>query len=215
MQTGSTYEWGHTRRFNAYPEYFKKTFGGRVQKLSLDAGFNCPNRDGTKGSGGCTFCNNNAFNPAYCHPLKSISQQIGEGKAFHKKRYRTAQKYLAYFQAYSNTYDSMDVLKARYEEALESPGVIGLVIGTRPDAVNAGVLDYLKILAKDHYVVIEYGLESCYNATLERVNRGHTFEDSVRAIKMTASRGLRQGAHFIMGLPGETRKEILGQVKTI
>ena len=186
-----------------------------MQKLTLDAGFSCPNRDGTKGRGGCTFCNNNAFNPAYCEPSKSISQQIEEGIAFHRKRYKRAQQYLAYFQAYSNTYDSIDVLKSRYEEALQRPEVIGLVIGTRPDTVTAEVLDYLKNLAKDNYLIIEYGLESCYNATLERVNRGHAFEDSLKAIEMTASRGLRQGAHFIIGLPGETREEILGQMKII
>jgi radical SAM protein (TIGR01212 family) len=215
METPKTYKWGHSRRFNAYSEYFKKTFGERVQKLSLDAGFNCPNRDGMKGRGGCTFCNNNAFNPPYCHPSKTISRQIEEGMAFHRKRYRKAQKYLAYFQAYSNTYDSVFMLKSRYEEALENPAVVGLVIGTRPDTVSPEILDYLKILSEDHYVIIEYGLESTYNATLERVNRGHTFEDSIRAIEMTASRGLRQGAHFILGLPGETRGEMLGQVKTI
>ncbi len=215
MQQDFTYPWGHNRRFNAYAEYFRKTLGGRVQKLTLDAGFSCPNRDGTVGMGGCTFCNNNAFNPGYCLPSKSISDQIREGIAFHRKRYKRVQRFLAYFQAYTNTYDSLDVLRSRYEEALQVPGVIGLVIGTRPDAVTSGILDYLKSLAREHYIVIEYGVESCYNTTLERVNRGHTFEDSVRAIEMTASRGLHQGAHFIIGLPGETRDDILGQMKTI
>ena len=215
MQESKTYPWGHTRRFNSYPEYFKKTFGGRVQKLTLDAGFSCPNRDGNKGRGGCTFCNNNAFNPAYCRPEKSISQQIGEGIAFHRKRYRKAEQYLAYFQAYSNTYASLDVLRSRYEEALQQPGVVGLVIGTRPDTVSTEILDYLKTLSKKYYLIIEYGVESCNNATLDKVNRQHTFEDSLKAMEMTASRGLRQGAHFIIGLPGEGAREILGQMGTI
>ena len=210
-----TYAWGHHRRFNSYPEYFKKRFGGRVQKLSLVAGFTCPNRDGSKGRGGCTFCNNNAFNPAYCQPARSISDQIAEGITFHKKRYPRTVHYLAYFQAYSNTYADIGVLRERYEEALRHHEVIGMVIGTRPDAVDEGILDYIKGLSRDHYVVIEYGIESCFNTTLERVNRGHTFEDSLRALDMTASRGIRQGAHFILGLPGESPEDILAEMKII
>lgn len=210
-----TYSWGHQRRFNSYSEYFRKKFGGRVQKLTLDAGFTCPNRDGSKGRGGCTFCNNNAFNPSYCQPEKTISTQINEGIEFHRKRYRRADKYLAYFQAYSNTYAELDVLRERYEEALRRDEVIGLVIGTRPDAVNAEILDYIKTLVKDYFVIIEYGIESCYNTTLKRVNRGHSFEDSVRAIEMTASRGIRQGAHFIIGLPGESSEDVLAEMKII
>lgn len=212
---GRKYSWGHSRRFNSYPEFFKKKFGGRVQKLTLDAGFTCPNRDGSKGKGGCTFCNNNAFNPSYCQPSKSISSQIARGIEFHRKRYRRTQHYLAYFQAYSNTYESIDVLKERYEEALQQDEVIGLVIGTRPDTVDPEILDYIKTLADDYYVVIEYGIESCYNNTLKRVNRGHTFEDSLRAIDMTASREIRQGAHFILGLPGESTADILAEMKII
>ncbi len=210
-----TYPWGHQRRFNSYTEYFRKKFGERVQKLTLDAGFTCPNRDGSKGKGGCTFCNNNAFNPSYCQPEKSISTQIDEGIEFHRKRYRRTTKYLAYFQAYSNTYAGVDVLRKRYEEALRRDEVIGLVIGTRPDTVNLEILDYIKTLTKDHYVIIEYGIESCYNATLKRVNRGHTFEDSIRAIDMTASKGIRQGAHFIIGLPGESSEDVLAEMKII
>jgi radical SAM protein (TIGR01212 family) len=210
-----TYPWGHQRRFNSYPEYFRKKFGGRVQKLSLDAGFTCPNRDGSKGKGGCTFCNNNAFNPSYCRPSKSISAQIQEGIAFHRKRYRRTDQYLAYFQAYSNTYADIRVLRKRYEEALQRDEVIGLVIGTRPDTVDPEILDYIQSLTKHHYVVIEYGIESCYNATLQRVNRGHTFEDSLKALDMTAARGIRQGAHFIIGLPGESEEDILAAMKIV
>jgi len=209
------YSWGHSRRFNSYPEYFKRIFGERVQKLSIDAGFSCPNRDGTKGHGGCSFCNNDAFNPAYCQPSKSISQQIAEGMAFHRERYRKVKQYLAYFQAYSNTYDTLDVLRSKYGEALEQQGVVGLVIGTRPDTISVEILDYLEELSRDHYIIIEYGLESCRNETLERINRGHTWEDSMRALEMTADRGLRQGAHFIVGLPGEDRQHILDQAGII
>jgi radical SAM protein (TIGR01212 family) len=210
-----TYPWGHQRRFNSYTEYFKKRFGGRVQKLSIDAGFTCPNRDGTKGHGGCSFCNNNAFNPSYCEPVKPISKQIEEGIGFHRKRYPRTKGYLAYFQAYSNTYGPLDILRSRYEEALENPEVLGLVIGTRPDTVDGEILDYLAVLAEIYYVIVEYGIETCHNSTLERVNRGHSFEDSLRAVKMTAERGIRQGAHFIIGLPGESEADILSQAEII
>ncbi len=137
------YAWGHKRRFNSYPEYFKAHFGNRVQKLTVDAGFTCPNRDGSKGHGGCTFCNNNAFSPNYCTPSKSITQQLKEGIEFHKMRYRRVDKYLAYFQAYSNTYGPLDQLKKMYEEALAYPGIIGFIVGTRPDCINDELLSYL------------------------------------------------------------------------
>ncbi len=210
-----TYPWGHDRRFNAYSNYFKNLFGGRVQKVSIDAGFTCPNRDGTAGEGGCTFCNNDAFNPSYCTPNKSISSQIGHGIKFHKKRYRRSVGYLAYFQAYSNTYASLDRLKELYTEALSFPGIIGLVIGTRPDCVNEKILDYLSQLSKDAYVTVEYGVESCYDKTLERINRGHDFQTSVSAIKLTSERGIHTGAHFIFGLPGETREDMMKEAAMI
>jgi len=207
--------WRHTRRFNSYSGYFKKLFGSRVQKLAIDAGFTCPNRDGTKGRGGCTFCNNNAFNPSYCQPGKSLTEQLREGIEFHRKRYRGTHKYLAYFQAYSNTYDHLDRLKTIYEEALEYPDVVGLAIGTRPDCIWDELLDYLSQLSEQHYLIVEYGIESCQNSTLDKVNRGHTFEDSIKAIEMTAKRGIRQGAHFIVGLPGETESEIITGLKFV
>jgi len=203
------YPWGHQRRFNDYAGYFRKQFGERLQKVSIDAGFTCPNRDGTVGIGGCTYCNNNAFNPSYCSVEKTVTRQIQEGIAFHKKRYRRAVKYLAYFQAYSNTYAELPVLKSLYEEALAVEDVVGLVIGTRPDCVDDAILDYLAGLKNRVYVIVEYGIESCYNHTLERVNRGHTFEQTVRAIRETAARGIRTGGHLIFGLPGETREEML------
>jgi hypothetical protein len=211
----NNYPWGHERRFNAYSNYFRSIYGARVQKVSIDAGFTCPNRDGSKGTGGCTYCNNDAFNPSYCEPVNPVSQQIAEGIKFHKWRYNEAVSYLAYFQAYSNTYAPVDTLKKLYEEALAYPGVVGLIIGTRPDCIDDEKLEYIKKLSLEHYIAIEYGIESCYNKTLERINRGHSFEDAVRALEKTAALGINQGAHFIFGLPGETRNEMLEQSATI
>ena len=151
----NNYPWGHSRRYNSYSEYFRREFGTRVQKVTLDAGFTCPNRDGLKGIGGCTYCNNDAFNPSYCQPHKSITQQITEGIDFHKVRYRRAGNYLAYFQAYSNTYGSLEYLKSLYDEALSFPGISGLVIGTRPDCIDEQKLEYFARLAETHYVIID------------------------------------------------------------
>ena len=207
--------WGHNRRFNSYTEYFKKEFGERVQKVSIDAGFTCPNRDGSLAYGGCTYCNNDAFNPSYCHPDKPIKQQLEEGIEFHLKRYRRANKYLAYFQTYSNTFAPLEKLEKIYAEALSHPKVIGLVIGTRPDCINDEKLEYFNQLNKDHYLIIEYGIESCYNKTLEKINRQHTFEQSVEAIEKTASKGIKTGSHIIFGLPGESRQEMMDQVQIL
>ena len=211
----NSYFWNHHRRYNSYSEYFKKQFGTRVQKVTIDAGFTCPNRDGTKGTGGCTYCNNDAFNPSYCQPHKSITQQISEGIEFHQKRYRRAKNYLAYFQAYSNTYDTLDSLKSRYDEALSFPGVSGLVIGTRPDCIDDEKLEYFARLAEKHYVIIEYGIESCFNRTLEKINRGHTYEETADAIIRTARYGIHTGAHLIFGLPGETLEEMLSEAEIV
>jgi radical SAM protein (TIGR01212 family) len=211
----TSYPWGHSRRFNTFPEYMKARYGGRVQKLTIDAGFTCPNRDGSKGTGGCTFCNNDAFNPSYCMPEKSVSRQIREGIEFHKNRYRRAEKFIAYFQAYSNTYAPVEQLKQLYEEALTQPEVIGISIGTRPDCVNEEVLDYLAALNTKTNLTLEYGIESCYNRTLQAVNRGHSFEDSVKAIEMTRERGIHTGAHVILGLPGESREDMLAEASIL
>ncbi len=209
------YPWGHERRFNAYSNYFRSLYGARVQKVSIDAGFTCPNRDGTKGSGGCTYCLNDAFNPSYCVPSKSVTQQIEEGVEFHKWRYSEAVSYLAYFQAFSNTYAPLDKLKELYEEALSFNGVIGLIIGTRPDCIDEEKLAYIKELSQRCYVAVEYGIESCYNKTLKRINRGHSFEDAIRAVERTSELGINAGAHFIFGLPGESRAEMMNQVDII
>jgi len=203
------YPWNHHRRFNSYAEYFKKEFGGRVQKLAIDAGFTCPNRDGSKGFGGCIYCDNDAFNPSYCHPEKSIKKQIGEGIEFHANRYRRASQYLAYFQPYSNTYATLAELKTLYQQALAFPEILGLVIGTRPDCIDEEKLEYFAELSEKYYIMLEYGLESCYNRTLQRINRGHTFEDSVRALELTSQYKVKSGVHMIFGLPGESREEMI------
>lgn len=209
------YPWGDDRRFHSYAAHFRRLFGGRVQKLSVDAGFTCPNRDGTLSRGGCTFCDNGAFTPSYCTPAKSVAQQIDEGIEFHRRRYRTAARYLVYFQAYSNTYAPVERLEALYAEALSRPEVAGLVVGTRPDCVDDERLDLLASIARDRYVAVEYGIESTFDPTLAAINRGHDFACARRAVEATAARGLAVGAHFILGLPGETDEMLLAQAETI
>lgn len=203
------------KRYNSFVGYFKRKYGERLQKIVLDAGFTCPNRDGTAGRGGCTYCDNAAFHPSYSTPGKSLRRQLDEGIEFHKVRYRTTENYLAYFQAYSNTYAPLERLKQLYEEALSHPQVVGIVIGTRPDCVDEAKLDYLAELAEKHVVIVEYGIESCYDVTLRRINRGHGFETARRAVEMTAERGIDVGVHFILGLPGETRQMMLDACRMI
>ncbi len=210
-----SYPWGTERRLNTYSDYFRREFGSRVQKITIDAGFTCPNRDGTCGSGGCTFCNNKAFTPSYNKADKSISEQIERGMEFHRTRYRKASLYLAYFQSYSNTYADLSRLDSLYQEALDIPGIVGIVVGTRPDCVDQEKLDYFQELSRKCYVTLEYGIESVYNKTLERVNRGHDVEQTAWAIRETAARGIRVGGHIIVGLPGESREEILSSVKLL
>jgi len=215
MNEPTIYPWGNARRFNSYAEYFKKLFGSRVQKISVDAGFTCPNRDGSKGKDGCTFCNNDAFNPSYCQPQKSVTQQINEGIEFHRKRYRRAKNYLVYFQAYTNTYLPIALLENLYAEALGCDGVVGLVIGTRPDCINVDIIRLLQKLQQSAYIMLEFGVESVYDQTLVRVNRGHDFAQSVEAIEMASAAGLPCGGHFIFGLPGETRQQMLDSIEVI
>ena len=186
-----------------------------MQKVVVDAGFTCPNRDGTKGTGGCTYCNNDAFNPSYCNPVEPIHSQIAKGILFHQVRYRRASQYLVYFQPYSNTYAPLSKLKALYEEALDYPGVAGLVIGTRPDCIDEEKLDYLRELSQEHYIQVEYGIESCYDKTLIRINRQHDFALGEQVIRKTRQLGIKTGAHFIFGLPGESMEEMLGCAATI
>ena len=239
-------EYPDGRRYNSFVGYFKKRYGERLQKIVLDAGFTCPNRDGKVGRGGCTYCDNAAFHPAYSTAGKSLLRQLDEGIGFHKVRYRNTVHYLAYFQSFSNTYAPLERLKVLYEEALSHPDVVGIVIGTRPDCVDAEKLDYLSALAQGKVlkdwvrmmpdmsvepvlkqvsgatvaerplvemrtpvVIVEYGIESVYDSTLVRINRGHDFATARQAVEMTAARGLDVGAHFILGLPGETKEMML------
>lgn len=196
-------------RYLNYNQVLKAEFKERVQKISINAGFTCPNRDGSKGKGGCTYCNNQTFVPGYCKPIKSVSQQIDEGIDFFNKTKYKDQAYLAYFQSYTNTYDSLDKLEKVYGEALRHPRVKGIVVGTRPDCVNDAILDYFAEMAKHTYVMIEYGIESTKDSTLEFINRGHDYACAVQAINDTAARGIRTGAHLILGLPLEDRDTIL------
>lgn len=202
-------------RYNSYVGYFRKVYGERLQKIVVDAGFTCPNRDGRVGTGGCTYCNNAAFHPSYSTPDRSVTWQIEEGIAFHTRRYRKAAGYLAYFQPYSNTYASPERLRSVYAEALLHPQVRGIVVGTRPDCVDGPVLDLLEELSREHIVIVEYGIESCLDRTLRRINRGHDFACAQEAVRKTAERGIPVGAHFILGLPGESREDMLAMAGEI
>jgi radical SAM protein (TIGR01212 family) len=197
------------KRYNSYVGYFKEKYGERLQKIVVDAGFSCPNRDGSVSSGGCTYCDNKAFHPSYSTPDKSLMEQIDLGIEFHRKRYRNANRYLAYFQTYSNTYASLPKLRNLYEEVLSHPLVAGIVIGTRPDCMDSEILDYLSYLSRKKIVIVEYGVESIHDRTLKRINRGHTYSQSTDAILETARRGITQGAHFIFGLPGESLEDMM------
>ena len=203
------------KRYNTASGRYQRIYGERLQKLVIDAGFTCPNRDGTVEYGGCSYCDNAAFHPGYSIPGKSLLQQIDEGIEFHHRRYPKVNHYLAYFQSYSNTYASLEKLETLYGEALSHPSVVGLVIGTRPDCVDEEKLDYLSSLAGEKVIVVEYGIESCYDKTLLRINRGHDFETARKAVEMTAERGIDVGAHFILGLPGESREMLLDQCSVI
>ena len=199
-----------TPLYNEFTFFLKKYFSYKVQKISLNAGFTCPNRDGTKGLGGCTYCNNQTFNPEYCKTEKSVTRQLEEGKQFFAHKYPDM-KYLAYFQAYTNTYAELEGLKGKYEEALSVDGVVGLVIGTRPDCMPDPLLRYLEELNKHTFLLVEYGIETTRDVTLKRINRGHTYADTVETVNRTAACGILTGGHVILGLPGETHDEIIAQ----
>jgi len=203
------------KRYNDFSSFIRRKFNGRVQKVSINAGFTCPNKDGTKGVGGCTYCNNNTFNPDYCQPIKPIKQQIDEGIEFFSKKYKT-QQYLAYFQAFTNTYALLADLKKMYEEALLHEDVIGLVIATRPDSVKDEVLDYLQELAAaGNFIKLEFGLESTKNETLEVINRCQTHEEAIDAFSRAKGRGLHLGGHLILGLPGESKADMLEHARMV
>ena len=208
------YPWNGKRPWNDYTTYIRDTFGERVQKLSIDAGFTCPNRDGAKATKGCTYCNNNSFNPSYCKPIKSITQQLEEGVEFFSRKNKN-NRFLGYFQAYSNTYDSLTNLKKMYEEALSVEGVEGLVIGTRPDCIDEAKLDYLETLAKDYYISLEFGIETFNDDTLKAINRCQTAAETIEAFENSANRGIHLGGHMILGLPGENREMYIDHAKKV
>lgn len=202
-------------KYYSYKQFLQEHFGEPVLKLPIDAGFSCPNRDGTVGTGGCTYCLNEAFSPRYCSSEKDILQQIEDGITFHQKRGRKSNSYLAYFQAFSNTHASLARLKDLYETVLSHPKVKGLIIGTRPDCIDEEKLDYIASLKQHGFVSIEYGIESCYDRTLRRINRGHDFATAQQALAQTATKGIHIGTHFIIGLPGETPEDWLKSIGII
>ena len=202
------------RLYYDFATFLAKYFDGKVQKISVHAGFTCPNRDGSKGIGGCTYCNNQTFNPEYCKPQAGIRRQLEDGIAFFAHKYPTM-RYLAYFQAYTNTYGELEQLKTMYEEALSVEGVVGIVIGTRPDCMPETLLDYIEQLSRRTFVMVEYGIESANDSTLQRINRGHDFATAADAIRRTHERGILVGGHLILGLPGEDHDELMRQAGVI
>lgn len=197
------------KRYNDFSSFIRSTFGEKVKKVTINTGFTCPNRDGTKGYGGCSYCNNNSFSPDYGKTMISVTEQIDEGIRFFSRR-KKINKYLAYFQSYTNTYADIGLVKDLYTEAIEHPSIIGLVIGTRPDCINEEIIDFLSEIAKRYYVSLEFGVESTINRTLTNINRCHTYEETVSAYEMAKDNGIHLGAHIILGLPGESRSEMLG-----
>ncbi|MBQ2225012.1 MAG: TIGR01212 family radical SAM protein [Prevotella sp.] len=200
--------------YNDFSSWIRSKFDFRVQKISIDAGMTCPNRDGKISRGGCIYCDNRTFNPSYCHKHDSITEQLNAGKTFFERKY-PEMKYLAYFQAFTNTYAPLDKLKSYYEEALAVDDVVGLVIGTRPDCVSEELLNYLAELSKRTFVLVEYGIESANDDTLKRINRGHDFACCRKAVEETHKRGILVGGHIILGLPGEDAAESIRQAEII
>ncbi len=213
MSEEHTFAWGTIRRFNDYSSFIKNKFGGRVQKISVNVGLTCPNRDGTKGTGGCIYCDNTAFTPAYCNAADNISEQLRKGREFFSRKYPDM-RYIAYFQSYTNTYAPVETLEALYREAVGN-GIAGLIIGTRPDCINGGLLDMLARINQIVPVAVELGMESTADRTLELINRHHTWADSVKAAEMCANHGLQTGAHLILGLPGETEADFLEHARRV
>ncbi len=196
------------RRYNAFGQYMKRLYRTPVYKVNVDAGFTCPNRDGTVATGGCIYCNNDSFRPSACTSTASLREQINKGIPYLRSRYG-AEKFIVYFQPYTNTYASVEVLDRLYREALDNPGVVGLAIGTRPDCVDEEKIALLETLGREHFVLVEYGLQSVYDATLTFINRGHDYACFKHALAMTVNRGIHVGAHLILGFPTETMEEML------
>ncbi len=200
--------------YRDFGTWIRQQFPYRVQKLSVDAGFTCPNRDGHISTGGCTFCDNRTFSPSFCDRQKSVAEQLERGKAFFARKYPTM-KYLAYFQSFTNTYAGLETLRSMYEAALQVEDIVGIVIGTRPDCMSDELLDYLEELNSCTFLIVEYGIESANDDTLRRINRGHDFACSRDAVVRTHERGILTGGHVILGLPGEDAAESLRQAPII
>ena len=207
------FAWGTSRRFNDYSSFIRNKFGGRVQKISVNVGLSCPNRDGTKGTGGCIYCDNSSFTPAYCNATDCIAVQLQKGREFFSHKYPDM-RYIAYFQSYTNTYAPVETLEPLYREAV-SNGIAGLIIGTRPDCISPELLEMLARINQIVPVSIELGIESTNNQTLERINRHHTFEDTINAAQLCAQYGLETGGHLILGLPGETESDFLEHARRV
>lgn len=202
------------RRYNAYSNFLKEKFGCRVHKVSVDMGFTCPNRDGSVAQGGCVYCNNDAFVPPYARARFPMHEQIENGMRYLKKRFN-AQKFIIYFQAYTNTYNKIEKLEKLYREALGYENVVGIAVGTRSDCVDATKIDLFEALADECFVSVEYGIESVYDRTLRFMNRGHDYQSVVDAIELTKRRGVHIGAHIILGMPTETEEEMLQMAEEV
>ncbi len=213
MSDQQIFAWGTSRRFNDYSSFIKNKFGGRVQKISVNVGFSCPNRDGTKGTGGCIYCDNTSFTPAYCNAADSIAVQLQKGREFFSHKYPDM-RYIAYFQSYTNTYAPVETLEPLYREAV-SNGIAGLIIGTRPDCINDELLDMLARINQIVPVSIELGMETTNNQTLERINRHHTWQDTVAAAQLCADHGIETGGHLILGLPGESEDDFFKHARRV
>ena len=209
------YPWGDNFRYNSYANRLRDRFGERIQKVSVKGAFTCPNRDGTVGYGGCSFCLGESFVPSYCKRKIGLQDQIDAGIAFQKFRYRHVSKYIGYLQAYSNTYAGVKELRQVYNEILDHPAIYGLCISTRPDCINEEVLDLLEELSGAYPIFVELGIESCYDKTLALMNRGHDFSQSVKAVVEVSKRRIPVTAHLIFGLPGETKDDMLREVPII
>ncbi len=207
------FPWGHSRRFNDYSSYIKQKFGGRVQKISIDVGLSCPNRDGTKGIGGCIYCDNSTFTPAYCNASDSIEKQLKSGREFFSRKYPNM-SYMAYFQSYTNTYAPIQQLRKSYMQAIDC-GMVAIIIGTRPDCIDEELVQMLAEINRIVPVVVEFGIESTSNNTLVEINRHHTWQDSLASIELCDKYGIETGGHLILGLPSETRETMLGHASAV
>ena len=201
-------------RYNSYGRFLKERFGCRVYKVSVDGGFSCPNRDGSIAVGGCTYCNNDSFRPKSASRLKSVSDQVTEGIEFLRK-HNGARKFIVYFQPFTNTHAPLENLIPLYESAIRHPDVVGISLGTRPDCIDEGKISWLEKLACTHFVTLEYGLQSIYDTTLARINRGHDFQCWLDAMRRTRDRGIWLCTHLILGFPWETREEMLYSAEAI